>query len=527
MAIQSVDAITLKRWLHGQTEIALFDVREHGQYGESHLFLATSVPYSRLEYEVARLAPRKSVRLVVYDENGAGVSIKAAQALIKQGYQDVYLLSGGTQGWQDAGFNLFAGVNLPSKTFGELVEQQCHTPRVSAHDVVKMMADREDFIILDGRPQSEFKKMSIPGAQCCPNGELAYRIKSYVSNQDTKIIINCAGRTRSIIGAQTLINLGIKNPIFALENGTQGWYLNDYVLDHGKVAHYAKPRVDDEILLASKALVNKFDIPLISDEQFLSWINDEGRSLYLCDVRTAEEFSFNGLPGAQNTPGGQLIQATDQFVGVRNARIVLYDSDGVRAITVASWLKQMGHDVAVLREGVNSKVSLPSIQTDHLLGKATIKTVDLFQIYQNDAITTLDIRGSMQYRKNHLPNSIWAIRPQLQEIIRDAKETILFISDDPALTYGALLELDGSDLNIQVYELEGPSFPKELETISSETTPPDLDCIDFLFFVHDRHDGNKDAARRYLEWETGLIAQLDQDELNLYSIQFSSSSFFL
>jgi hypothetical protein len=125
----------------------------------------------------------------------------------------------------------------------------------------------------------------------------------------------------------------------------------------------------------------------------------------------------------------------------------------------------------------------------------------------------------MQYRKNHLPNSIWAIRPQLQEIIRDAKETILFISDDPALTYGALLELDGSDLNIQVYELEGPSFPKELETISSETTPPDLDCIDFLFFVHDRHDGNKDAARRYLEWETGLIAQLDQDELNLYSIQ--------
>lgn len=519
MTFQSVDAKTLKQWLHGKTEIALFDVREHGQYGESHLFLATSVPYSRLEYEAARLAPRKSVRLVVYDENGSGVSVKAAQALIQQGYQNIYVLSGGTQGWQDAGFNVFAGVNLPSKTFGELVEHQCHTPRVSAHDLVKMMSDKEDFIVLDGRPQSEFKKMSIPGAQCCPNGELAYRIKSHVASQDTKIIINCAGRTRSIIGAQTLINLGIKNPIFALENGTQGWYLNDYVLDHGKVAQYAQPKVDEEMLLASQALVKKFDIPVISDEQFLSWKNDTDRSLYLCDVRTAEEFALDGLPGAQNTPGGQFIQATDQFVGVRNARIVLYDSDGVRAITVASWLKQMGHDVAVLREGVKSTVSLPSTQIDHLLGLAPIKTTDLQAMDQNDAVTILDIRGSMQYRKAHLPNALWAIRPRLQEIIRGAQKSILIISDDPALTYGALLELKGLDLNIQVYELPDSGFPKGLKTVSTAVIPPDSDCIDFLFFVHDRHDGNKDAARRYLEWETGLIAQLDQDEINLYSIQ--------
>ena len=519
MTFQSVDAKTLKQWLHGKTEIALFDVREHGQYGESHLFLATSVPYSRLEYEAARLAPRKSVRLVVYDENGSGVSVKAAQALIQQGYQNIYVLSGGTQGWQDAGFNVFAGVNLPSKTFGELVEHQCHTPRVSAHDLVKMMSDKEDFIVLDGRPQSEFKKMSIPGAQCCPNGELAYRIKSHVASQDTKIIINCAGRTRSIIGAQTLINLGIKNPIFALENGTQGWYLNDYVLDHGKVAQYAQPKVDEEMLLASQALVKKFDIPVISDEQFLSWKNDTDRSLYLCDVRTAEEFALDGLPGAQNTPGGQFIQATDQFVGVRNARIVLYDSDGVRAITVASWLKQMGHDVAVLREGVKSTVSLPSTQIDHLLGLAPIKTTDLQAMDQNDAVTILDIRGSMQYRKAHLPNALWAIRSRLQEILRGAQKSILIISDDPALTYGALLELKGLDLNIQVYELPDSGFPKGLKTVSTAVIPPDSDCIDFLFFVHDRHDGNKDAARRYLEWETGLIAQLDQDEINLYSIQ--------
>jgi rhodanese-related sulfurtransferase len=518
MSIQSVDAKTLKQWLHDRAEIALFDVREHGQYGESHLFLATSVPYSRLEFDAARLAPRKSVRLVVYDENGLGVSKQAAEALVMQGYQQVFILTGGTQAWKNAGFKLFAGVNLPSKTFGELVEHQCHTPRLSADELTKMMGDAEDLIVLDGRPQSEFKKMSIPTAQCCPNGELAYRIKSHVKSTNTKIVINCAGRTRSIIGAQTLINLGIKNPVYALENGTQGWYLKDYVLDHGKVAQYAEPMVDEDLLLAAKALQTKYEIPSVSDEQFALWSKETDRSLYLCDVRTAEEFAEDGLPGAQHTPGGQLIQATDQFVGVRNALIVLYDSDGVRAITVASWLKQMGHDVSVLTDGVNSQVSLQNPQPDYRMGSKIISTAELQDIAQNSSAILLDIRGSMQFRKAHLPNSTWAIRPRFVDVVSKVDKPIVLISDDPALTYGALLELRHFNLSAALYELKGNTFPTELKTISSESIPSDAECIDFLFFVHDRHDGNKDAARRYLEWETGLIAQLDADEINLYSI---------
>jgi rhodanese-related sulfurtransferase len=198
---------------------------------------------------------------------------------------------------------------------------------------------------------------------------------------------------------------------------------------------------------------------------------------------------------------------------------VLYDSDGVRAVTVASWLKQMGHDVAVLRDGVNSKVSLPSPQIDHCLGLVPLTSEELYAVNENNSAILLDIRGSMQYRQSHLPHALWAIRPRLQEIVRGAQKPIVMISDDPALTYGALLELHGSGLTANVYELQKPQFPEKFEVISSAVLPPDADCIDFLFFVHDRHDGNKEAARRYLEWETGLIAQLDEDEINLYSIQ--------
>ena len=520
MKIQSIDPKTLKQWLHDKSEIALFDVREHGQYGESHLFLATSVPYSRLEYEAARLAPRKSVRLVVYDEAGGALSERAASALMKQGYEQVYILAGGTKAWSDAGFNLFAGVNLPSKTFGELVEEKRHTPRISVDELSKMIGSSDDFIVLDGRPQSEFKKMSIPTAQCCPNGELVYRIKSHVNNSDTKIIINCAGRTRSIIGAQTLINLGIKNPVYALENGTQGWYLKDYVLDHGKIAKYAEPRIDEELSLAAKALQTKYSIPLISDEQFVLWSKDPNRSLYLCDVRTKEEFDLDALAGAQHAPGGQLIQATDQFVGVRNARIVLYDSDGLRAMVVASWLKQMGHDASVLQNGISSKVSMTNneLLIDHRLN-ATVLTADQIKdVAANNSAAIIDIRESMQFRKAHLPNSQWAIRPHLMSVVIKTDKPIVLISDNPALTYGALLELANHGRSASVFELNNAIFPSHLQVVSSDNEPADSECIDYLFFVHDRHDGNKESARRYLEWETGLISQLDEDEINLYSI---------
>ena len=96
-----VDARTLKSWLHDGQEIALLDVREHGQYGESHLFYATPLPYSRLELDVARLVPRPSVRTVVCD-GGDGVAERAAARLRALGYTQVAVLQGGTPSFQRA-----------------------------------------------------------------------------------------------------------------------------------------------------------------------------------------------------------------------------------------------------------------------------------------------------------------------------------------------------------------------------------------------------------------------------------------
>ena len=533
-AANLVDAVTLKGWLHDADEIALFDVREHGQYGEGHPFYAVPLPYSRLELDVGRLAPRTDARIIVADD-GDGVAQAAAGALARLGYTRVFVLDGGMPAWVAAGYTLFAGVNVPSKTFGELAEHHYNTPRISAVDLAAMQAGPRAPVVLDGRPASEFRKMNIPGAICCPNGELAYRLRDLVPDTDTPIVINCAGRTRSIIGAQSLINFGISNPVYALENGTQGWYLNDFTLEHGGTARYpdsASPRALDAARHAAQALTARFDVPHIPVAQAMDWLRDRTRTTFLCDVRTAEEYATQTLPGAQHTPGGQLMQATDQYVGVRRARLVLFDAEGVRATVVASWLRQMGHDAVVLEGGLQAGLAGGISASHGPVAKVTAPpTLDASQLaagLQDKSMLAIDLRGSMAYRAGHVADSRWSIRPRLAQDLQGVPHdtTLILIGDadgdDPAkLAIGDLHALGYRDVRrlaggIAAWRDAGLAIAKGADTL------PDARCIDFLFFVHDRHDGNKAAARQYLAWETGLIAQLDAQELATFRFPAAS-----
>jgi rhodanese-related sulfurtransferase len=207
-----IDAATLKAWLGDDREIALIDVSEHGQYGSGHPFFAVPLPYSRFELGLPALVPNEAVRLVLCDQ-GDGIAARAAARAMAMGYHNLHILAGGKEAWRRAGFTLFAGVNVPSKTFGELVHHERHTPRISAQVVQAMREAKGNFVIVDGRPFAEYRKMSIPGGICCPNGELALRIKDIAPDPSTTIVVNCAGRTRSIIGAQTLLDFGIPNPV--------------------------------------------------------------------------------------------------------------------------------------------------------------------------------------------------------------------------------------------------------------------------------------------------------------------------
>ena len=515
MSTRTVLPLDLKNILHDGGELALLDVREDGQFGEGHLLFATPLPYSRLETGIIVLVPRKSARIVVCDD-GDGVAECAVKRLAAIGYTDVSVLAGGNPAWKAAGYTLFKGVNVPSKLFGELVEHVYDTPRVTVTELAQMKQRNEDFVIVDGRPYAEFNKMNIPGGICCPNAELPYRIRDIVKNPKTKIIVNCAGRTRSIMGAQTLLNFGIENPVYALENGTQGWVLADFELERGATRKYPD-KIDAAALpglqAAAKKLMTRFKVQTVTAKQVEGWLADTNRSLYLLDVRTPEEFQAGSLPGAAHAPGGQLVQATDQWVGVRNARIVLADSEGVRAPVVAAWLKQLGCDVYVLEGGVNSGLKVPGPAKLTLPALPKVSAEELKQALADGSCSAFYLGPSMNYRKQHVPGSRWSIRSRIVKDAGNVKNVVLITRDTDVAQATAIDLAEAGITNVKLLEGGLATWTNAGYALeATPNTPSDAQCIDYLFFVHDRHLGNREAMKQYLAWETGLIKQLDEQD---------------
>jgi rhodanese-related sulfurtransferase len=519
-----VSARQLKTWLSDNHEIALLDVRELGQYGAGHPFFSIPAPYSLFEPRLIALVPNNRTRLVLFDQND-DIANKASVIAERLGYEDVCLLDGGAPAWENAGFTLFEGVNLPSKSFGELLEVARNTPHISATELHRRQQAGDNLIILDGRPFAEYQKMSIPGASCCPNGELALRIGQLVPDAETTIVINCAGRTRSILGAQTLIDFGVPNPVLALENGTQGWFLAGLQLENGADRCH-DDTMDDGSLLErqsqAKALALKAGVKTLSTETLKSFLNDDTRTTYLLDVTTKNEFDQHNYTRVLHAPGGQLIQATDQWVGVRGARLVILDTEQVRAPVVANWLSQLGHETYIMQDGVAALKNVDCLQTRIIsyrndeprqISAAELSTLDNFIV--------VDLRNSQSYRSYHLQHAVWCTRPALSGLETAAYNTIALVSDNKQA-----LDLFVNDLSVRpncptlVTLKDDPDAWRaaNLTLVKNSHEPTNNECIDFIFHTHDRHQGNAAAARAYLAWETGLVDQLDKQERDVFKI---------
>ncbi len=338
--------------LLARDEIALIDLREEHPFAQAHPLWAANLPLSRIAPDARRRIPRRDTLIVLYgkDEAGGDLVPQGAAALAALGYTTVHALAGGLDGWLAAGGELFRDVNVPSKAFGELVEHERHTPSLSAQEVKALVDAGADVVVLDARRFDEYQTMSIPSATSVPGAELVLRVRTLAPNPATQVIVNCAGRTRSIIGAQSLVNAGIPNPVAALRNGTIGWKLAGQVLDRGAVRR-APFKIDAACRAQAQA-----DARGVAERAGVRWIapgalrslEAPGRTVYRFDVRTPEEYTAGHLPGFASAPGGQLVQETDHAVPVRGARIVLVDDDGARAPMTASWLAQMGWEVYVL-----------------------------------------------------------------------------------------------------------------------------------------------------------------------------------
>ena len=418
----------LNALLSGSGQFALIDVREPGEYNSSHIPGASLIPRRDLESQMAAAVPHAATPVVVCDDDGRRAKL-AASALERLGYPNVSHLDGGINQWVTERLPTEWGVNVPSKDFGERVEVENGVPEISAVDLRERMARGDKLVVLDTRTPEEYNRFCIPGGRSVPGAELPLRIADIVreSGGDTTVIVNCAGRTRSIIGTRTLQRMGMAN-VFGLENGTSGWVLAGYELETG-ADRFELPAPSEEGRAAAEDYARR-----VAQEDGVAFLDVDGlralmarrdtETVYLIDVRTQEEHEAGHVPGFRWFPGGQAVQRSDEAATVHNAPVV-FACDGIaRAAVTASWFRQMGFgEVYALEGGANAWTDAGgSLETglapSTILGldaaRAQVRRVSAAELDAAAPHAVLFVDTSAEFAQGHVPGSRWAPRGWLE-----------------------------------------------------------------------------------------------------------------
>ncbi|MCG8492500.1 MAG: hypothetical protein MI743_12850 [Sneathiellales bacterium] len=521
MTFKSVSASELHELLSGDEELAFLDVREHGVHSQGHPFWSVPAALSHLELNIERLVPRKDTSLYLLDQgDGEALAERAANILGSLGYSEIFLVEKGILGWQEAGLEIFSGVNVPSKAFGEFVEHEYDTPYLTADTLKSRIDQGEKITILDSRPFEEFQRMSIPGGVDMPGAELVHRVFEHVQDDQQTIVVNCAGRTRSIIGAQSLINAGVKNPVYALKDGTMGWYLAGHELARGEeaVAPASSGDAFNMSLNAARRVGKIAGIELLSAREVLEFTEAAvEKSVYLLDVRTREEFLQEHVAGAQHAPGGQLVQATDEYVATRNGTLILLDDREVRAWMSASWLRQLGWEHVYICSDFESLPREKGLRKSEV--RKSVSEVTAFEldavIASNEPVAVIDFSNSLAFRKEHIPGAFWAIRSRIQHDLKFLPPVgyIIVTADDPALAHLVAPEVARMCPNAIVNVLRDGNeswrqagFDFEAGDTHHLSKPDDI-----WYKPYDNREKIRERMQEYLDWEVALVPQVKRD----------------
>ena len=509
-------------------EIALLDVREEDPHAQAHPLFAANFPLARLELDACAKLPRRDVPIVTFDD-GAGDhnAMVAAERLLALGYTDVSVFRDGLQGWIAAGGEVFRDVNVPSKSFGELVESRRHTPSLSAEEVQALIDAKADVVIVDARRFDEYQTMSIPTAVSCPGAELVLRVPDLVPGPQTRVIVNCAGRTRSIIGTQSLINAGLPNPVSALRNGTIGWTLAGQALDKGQQRQAGLPAgvTAGQAAARARAVADRAGVARATLADALVWHAQDGRTTYFFDTRSPEEFAAGHLPGFRSTPGGQLVQETEMVAPVRGARLLLVDSDGVRANMTASWLAQMAWDVHVL-DGIATadftqtgawRAPLPALPVHRSVTVAELAAA----LRDPTGVLLIDLSRHAQYVQGHIPGAWYALRSQLRHALGEMPRAprVVITCPDGILSSFAAPEVSVA-IGREVEVLSGGTQAWKAAGQSLESGPTRLASppLDRYKRPYEGTDNAREAMQGYLDWEYGLVEQLRRDGTHHFTV---------
>ena len=233
-------------------------------------------------------------------------------------------------------------------------------------------------------------------------------------------------------------------------------------------------------------------------------------------MRSPEEYAEGHLSGYRNTPGGQLVQATDAFVAARNAWLVLADDVGVRATMTASWLLQMGWpNVYVLEGGIGSGPLVKGAWEPTVLGTRSVATVTADTLATRlGAVRVVDLGPSPAYERHHIPGAVWCVRARLADAFADipANVDVVLTSPDGMLAEIALQEARGLRGH-RVEALQGGTERwladgHETEAGLVRTVGP---TDDVWYKPYQHREAQESFMREYLTWEVALVEQIERD----------------
>ena len=497
---------------------AVFDVRERGEYNDCQIPNTTSLPRSQIEFRIAELVPNRTIPIVVYDEGGKRAEL-AADTLIALGFDNVSILDGGLTAWRNEGRETVSGVNVPSKAFGERIHHDRQIADLSPEELKALLESNTDLTILDVRTPEEYGRFCIPGGLNVPGGDLILWAEEL--RQKPAVIVNCAGRTRSIIGTAALRRLGLTN-VRALRNGTMGWVLAGFDLEIKPARHDpATPARDARGLATALKIAAQEKIAMITvDDLVRSAANFPDSLSYRIDVRSEQEFVSGHIAGTINVPGGQAVQRADDFVPVRNAPIVFISNQSARAVMAAYWYRQMGfRTVFFLQGGLDAWTTagqplLAGASAAEPMGFVAAKAAARFiaaaqlcDMIRKGSGLLLDVSTSLEHETAHLPGAKWTSRGwidiKLPELIADrARGIALTCSDGRQSTLAAQQLAQAGYTEVSV--LDGGS--RAWSAAGYETQSGLSDCLtppnDVVLSPSIR--GSKQDMLNYLNWELKL-----------------------
>lgn len=529
---------------------ALIDVREWGEFALEQIFGASIVPRGHLEKYVPFLVPATDARIILYCDCGER-SARAAATLGALGYTGVTVLDGGLEGWKQAGGETVSGWSVPGKDYGERVQIEEDIPDLTVEQLHARLERGEKLYILDARPEEEFRTSHLPGAYPVPWGQMAIEAPVIVPDRDAVVIANCAGRTRSIMGARLLRRMGYHRAM-ALKGGTGAWRIAGYGAELQAGPGPAKPEIPPSISTWTRGfgarIAEEEKIPRLSPRELEHMLRGGGL-VYVLDMRLPSEFVGGHLPGARLCPLTQAQFLADNLVGVRNAAVICTCDDGVRGVLGAWLLRGIGYpNACALRGGIEQWTKeglatetgtpwemdygqppwllrfaipaalgrprpLPSAGFDE--ARARTRLIDPQELRAGESLSqiVLDVRGAGEFATAHIPGARWLSRGRLELGIetlapsrggdlvlycRRGVESTLAAATASELGYERVRVLDGG---FEAWKRAG--FPVE-EGLGTQSEFEEIAVAEVGIFGGGPYGFSHERMAKYLKWEEAL-----------------------